>query len=831
MAEEKLTEANQQQTEEENPILVAQRYLNIYHQIHIFPPEKREEFAASLKSMPAPIRHILPSIPGGRALLDHILELEGIQKKDYAENTGLLQQEETQTSKSPESVVNVPVVASGKISLDPDFARNLAGSLATAFKNNNLMPGGNLNELSNVLSKSFNAYANNMQQMTETILSQNIEQLNRSQSELQEHIKTQLNMQNELQSKVAEQLNTQLNKQTELQNKVTEQLNNQLIKQGELQNKITEQVGEQISQVQNRLNTQIGKQLDWQNKMQSQFEQNMNLQNQLQQKIQSQITAQSASISAEAVPVGTIPHAAAQMNAQTNNANTTTINNINVDSSCFNGITQTLRETEEKRRADFQKIIEVLNKNFATNKNQKTQELPVSAITNSITEALRENSKQQLAAIKAFGETLSQTIRQSQQELAKTLSKTNSQPEKIYITQTAPTPVEKETSKSVQSQPQTKAEKRKDKTEQKSQNQQKKNAEQPLAQKTPKTDNQTQNKSKELPNPADKDLDFEKAFEIDNLKDEENISLDDIFANSLEPDLAKAFSEPTKKQPPLPEKKKSAEKLPNETQKTDDFLNAFTKTEPKSAPQKTKPQPQKPAEPEHKKDIKQEQPPKPKPHSHLYDDAMLKIKEALQSSETVALDDLDDVRPVSLVDNMPEPEPEQQEPTYIDTPLDDNFLNAFEGLEKENTDEWEYVDENDNPIEASDTDEWEYVDEDGTPVEASDTDEWEYVDENGNPVEASDTDEWEYVDENGNPVEASDTDEWEYVDENGNPVEAKDTDEWEYVDENGNPVEASDTNEWEYVDENGNPVAKDDELMNAFSENQTTSEKENKDDK
>ena len=29
--------------------------------------------------------------------------------------------------------------------------------------------------------------------------------------------------------------------------------------------------------------------------------------------------------------------------------------------------------------------------------------------------------------------------------------------------------------------------------------------------------------------------------------------------------------------------------------------------------------------------------------------------------------------------------------------------------------------------------------------------------------------EWEYVDENGNPV--SDDDEWEYVDENGNPID------------------------------------------------------------
>ena len=58
--------------------------------------------------------------------------------------------------------------------------------------------------------------------------------------------------------------------------------------------------------------------------------------------------------------------------------------------------------------------------------------------------------------------------------------------------------------------------------------------------------------------------------------------------------------------------------------------------------------------------------------------------------------------------------------------------------------------------------------------------------------------EWEYVDENGNPIDPG---EWEYVDENGNPV---DPGEWEYVDEDGNPV---DPNEWEYVDENGNPIS------------------------
>ena len=54
----------------------------------------------------------------------------------------------------------------------------------------------------------------------------------------------------------------------------------------------------------------------------------------------------------------------------------------------------------------------------------------------------------------------------------------------------------------------------------------------------------------------------------------------------------------------------------------------------------------------------------------------------------------------------------------------------------------------------------------GTSTKAPVTteEEWEYVDENGNPV---DPNEWEYVDEDGNPVAPN---EWEYVDENGNPI-------------------------------------------------------------
>jgi hypothetical protein len=821
VAVSQITEKKADEEEEENPILVAQRYLNIYHQIHIFPPEKRAEFDASVKNMPNNIRHILPTIPGGRILLDHILELEGKKKKNYDYDNEVNTDEkkiENQVTPQQPVTTNIPIVASGKISLDPDFAKNLAGSLATAFRNNNLVPGGNLNELSSVLSKSFSEYASNMQQMTQSILSQNMDQLNKSQSELHTQFTKQLHAQNELHT----QFTKQMNAQTELQNKVSEQLSNQINKQSELQNKITEQVGNQISQVQSQLNAQINKQLDWQNKMQSQFEQNMHLQNELQQKINSQISTQTTNVESSVSTSGN-PHVAAQMNAQTNNANTTTINNINVDSSCFNGLSQTIRETEEKRSADFQKIIEVLNKNFANSHNQKSQEFPVTAITNSITEALRESSKQQLAAIKAFGETLSQTIRQSQQELAKTLSKTKLQPEK-YIIQAAPMPVQEdktaqsETEKNKQQNSFQKEQNRDNhnpKNEKKNESVQNKTHQQPVESKK----NQPSEKQKtshteswETPNikndstPLD-DMDFVSAFKIQPETKHDDILLDDIFADTSKIDLDTTEIMPQKEE-------KNSQKTPS------------ANSQPQKAENKSEPK------------VEPTPPPKPKVHSHLYDDAMSKIKAALQSTETVALDDLDDVNPVSLTSEMVEPKPQEQEAEYTDTPFDDSLLTDF--LETDNqpaddSEEWEYVDEDGNPVNTDDSEEWEYVDEDGNPVNTDDSEEWEYVDEDGNPVNTDDSEEWEYVDEDGNPVNTDGSEEWEYVDEDGNPVNTEGSEEWEYVDEDGNPVNTEGSEEWEYVDEDGNPIdtdtVKENDLTSAFLAAEESNGKEDPHDK
>ena len=62
--------------DEEYPILIAQRYLNIFHQIHIFNSTKKEEFDRSLLEMSDKVKKQLAAMPGGRILLEHIQEVE-----------------------------------------------------------------------------------------------------------------------------------------------------------------------------------------------------------------------------------------------------------------------------------------------------------------------------------------------------------------------------------------------------------------------------------------------------------------------------------------------------------------------------------------------------------------------------------------------------------------------------------------------------------------------------------------------------------------------------------------------------------------------------------
>ena len=804
--------------DEEDPILVAQRYLNIFHQIHIFNATRKAEFDQSLLAMPTKIKELLAAIPGGRVLLEHIKEIEETRGINSGSTSELIAQNIEEEKKSIDNVQQHPTNSDGgTLTLSTDFADSLAKSLATALQNNNVAANGSMNELAAVLNKSFNAYASSMQNLTNTIMRQNT-----------------------MQTSVP----------------VTPNGN----------------------------------------------------------------TA--------AAPV------AAQQNLQNNNS--TTVNNINIDSSYFDSINRTLMQNDERRHEDMMQIVSAINKNIVASgfsplaataiNNSVSSDVPAAAIANSVTEALRQNNSQQMEAIKAFGEMLVQAITQSQQELAQTIAQsTPRHTVKVVVSQDVD--VDDQTGSTVvnkSSLPQTNKETKNTSPAKNNLNKDNSNFMKSFSDKINETTNKIaknfetktagnnpnkQSGSDTLLNRINKSLN-----KINEIKKQTEKSFSDLKNDIKEKSQPKPEleSEPKPQNQPKPEleSEPKQQNQPKPEPKSEPKPQNQPKPEPKSEPKpqnqpkpepKSEPKPQNQPKPEPKSEPKPQNQPKPEPKDeskqqlltedqvlaniipaaetsnknndnlsiddilasiptendetnnnhevpdifadnsfsapqtnvsdldktdiskdsddvldladlelntpktpesadkqqntslqepaykksqlHSYEDALLKIKNALNSDSSdnnVSLNNLD-VQPVSLSgdDLLAKTEAEKTQPQNIFSEQPQKLADFDDKDSK-----WEYVDENGNPVSGDDS-EWEYVDENGNPVSGDDG-EWEYVDENGNPVSGDDG-EWEYVDENGNPVSGNDG-EWEYVDENGNPVSDNDG-EWEYVDENGNPID------------------------------------------
>ena len=93
--------------DQEDLLLTAQRYLNIFHQIHIFKEAKRKEFDQQLLDMPQKIRQILAMLPGGRILLEHMEELEEQSGNRDAELLNLINQKTPASETVSEAVAAV----------------------------------------------------------------------------------------------------------------------------------------------------------------------------------------------------------------------------------------------------------------------------------------------------------------------------------------------------------------------------------------------------------------------------------------------------------------------------------------------------------------------------------------------------------------------------------------------------------------------------------------------------------------------------------------------------------------------------------------------------
>lgn len=120
---------------EEAPILVAQRYLNIFRQVHIFNKAKRDEFDDELLALPQNITDFFKRMPGGRLLVEHIEQVKtdrGIafvkaNKEDFDEGAGKTDNPKVTSGDAVQTV-------SGNITIDASFADALAQALANAFK-------------------------------------------------------------------------------------------------------------------------------------------------------------------------------------------------------------------------------------------------------------------------------------------------------------------------------------------------------------------------------------------------------------------------------------------------------------------------------------------------------------------------------------------------------------------------------------------------------------------------------------------------------------------------------------------------------------------------
>lgn len=171
-----------QRNGEEDPVVVAQRFLNIYRQIHIFNAEKKAAFNKMLLELPPQIRGMFGQLPGGAMLQDYVDELaekEGIEKAqhsaaDIADEdvkqakilATALAEAQVQASAKMQGMAAAPISPSGgatvsaspagttRLSMDKNFAQEFASVLATAMQKNSASQENEIKNIINTLGQT-----------------------------------------------------------------------------------------------------------------------------------------------------------------------------------------------------------------------------------------------------------------------------------------------------------------------------------------------------------------------------------------------------------------------------------------------------------------------------------------------------------------------------------------------------------------------------------------------------------------------------------------------------------------------------------------------------
>ncbi len=84
---------------EEDPVVIAQRFLNIFRQLHIFTEERKKDFNQEILALPPEIRGMFGNLPGGSLLQEYVDDLEqnaGIFRDHSQEGTARIDTESAQ---------------------------------------------------------------------------------------------------------------------------------------------------------------------------------------------------------------------------------------------------------------------------------------------------------------------------------------------------------------------------------------------------------------------------------------------------------------------------------------------------------------------------------------------------------------------------------------------------------------------------------------------------------------------------------------------------------------------------------------------------------------
>lgn len=131
------SEYGKKKKNEEEPILVAQRYLNIFHQIHIFNQSRRDQFNQMLLGLKPEIRVLLSTLPGGSLLQEYIEELElkqGLTDEEALQHNAEKRKQEASKLLSKNNNKSSSSADGSVIGLGPSFATTLAASLGKALQ-------------------------------------------------------------------------------------------------------------------------------------------------------------------------------------------------------------------------------------------------------------------------------------------------------------------------------------------------------------------------------------------------------------------------------------------------------------------------------------------------------------------------------------------------------------------------------------------------------------------------------------------------------------------------------------------------------------------------